>query len=67
MKLTWKLFAWLLCLAMLSSMPLALAEDLEMSDVPGMTAPGVFPLVTEPVTLTFGDAWKYAALRPIER
>ena len=29
-------------------------SSLEMSDIPGMTAPGVIPIVTEPVTLTIG-------------
>jgi len=48
-----KLLAALLALMMLAAMPMAMADELEMSDVPGMTAPGVFPIVTEPVTLTF--------------
>ena len=30
----------------------ALAEDLQMSDVAGMTADGVLPIVTEPTQLT---------------
>ena len=51
--MTRKLVSLLLCLAMMLSLaPLATAETLEMSDIPGMTAPGVFPIVTEPVTLT---------------
>jgi len=53
--MTRKLVSLLLCLAMMLSLaPLATAETLEMSDIPGMTAPGVFPIVTEPVTLTIG-------------
>ena len=31
-------------------------EELEMSDIPGMTAAGVLPIVTEPVTITIGMA-----------
>ena len=49
-----KLLAALLALMMLAAMPMAMADELEMSDVKGMTAPGVFPIVTEPVTITFG-------------
>ena len=51
-----KILAMLLAMAMLLSLSAAHAkgEALEMSDVPGMTAPGIFPLVTEPVTLTIG-------------
>ena len=48
-----KILAMLLAMAMLLSLSAAHAkgEALEMSDVPGMTAPGIFPLVTEPVQL----------------
>ncbi len=50
-----KFLSVFLALALL--LPLvAVAEDnaLEMSDIPGMTAPGVLPIVTEPVTLVVG-------------
>lgn len=50
------LLAFLLALAMLLSMTSVYAEELEMSDVPNMTAPGVLPIVLEPVTITFAFA-----------
>ena len=52
--MTRKLVSLLLALAMLLSLTGSMAEGLEMSDIPGMTAPGVLPIVTEPVTLTIG-------------
>jgi putative aldouronate transport system substrate-binding protein len=39
-----------------TSTPEAPDEEYEMSDIPNMTAPGVLPIVTEPVTLTLGIA-----------
>ena len=49
-----KLTALVLALSMLLGVSAFAEEALEMSDVPGMTAPGVLPIVTEPVTLTIG-------------
>ena len=49
-----KLTALVLALSMLLGASALAEEALEMSDVPGMTAPGVLPIVTEPVTLTIG-------------
>ena len=49
-----KLTALVLALSMLLGVSAFAEEALEMSDVPGMTAPGVLPIVTEPVTLTVG-------------
>ena len=49
-----KFIALLLILAFaFSGVLCACAEGLEMSDIPGMTAAGVLPIVTEPVTITF--------------
>ena len=52
--MTRKLVSLLTALLMLMSLTGSLAESLKMSDVPGMTAAGVLPIVTEPVTLTIG-------------
>ena len=52
-----KLTALVLALSMLLGVSAFAEEALEMSDVPGMTAPGVLPIVTEPVTLTIGIRW----------
>lgn len=49
-----KLVSLLVCLSMLAGLTAAIAEAPAMSDVPGMTAAGVLPIVTEPVTLTIG-------------
>lgn len=46
-----KLLSLVLALMMLLSCSCAFAEELEMSDVPNMTAPGVLPIVVEPVQL----------------
>ena len=43
-----KLTALVLALSMLLGVSAFAEEALEMSDVPGMTAPGVLPIVTEP-------------------
>ena len=52
-----KILALLLILSLvLGSALCASAEGLEMSDIPGMTAAGVLPIVTEPVTITFAFA-----------
>lgn len=45
----------LACILLLGLIPLgAGAEELAPSDVPGMTASGVLPIATEPVTITIG-------------
>lgn len=46
-----KLLSLTLALMMMLSCTCAFAEDLQMSDVPNMTAPGVYPIVVEPVEL----------------
>ena len=52
-----KILALLIALAILmSGAMIASADELEMSDVANMTAPGVLPIVTEPVTITFSFA-----------
>ena len=48
-----KLLALVLVLA-LGLASVALADSPEMSDIPGMTAPGVLPIVTEETTITLG-------------
>ncbi len=52
MKRTMSLVLVLAMLAMVFAF--ASADELQMSDVPGMTAPGVLPIVTEPTTLKIG-------------
>ncbi len=47
-----KLTSILLAAVLLISCAVSFAEGPAMSDVPGMTAPGVYPLVTDQVTLT---------------
>lgn len=47
-----KMMSLVLALLMLVSSAAAVADGLEMSDVPNMTAPGVLPIVTEPTQLT---------------
>lgn len=49
-----RIFGLLLVVAMLltACAGISMAEEPAMSDVPGMTAAGVLPIVTEPVTLT---------------
>ena len=46
-----KLLALALSLMMLLSCTSVFAEGLEMSDVPNMTAPGVFPIVVDPTSI----------------
>lgn len=49
-----KLLALMLSILMLVGMVSVAQAEPVMSDVPGMTAPGELPIVTEEVTLTFG-------------
>ncbi len=51
MKTTRNLVSLLLCLLLVMSCFAASADELEMSDVAGMTAAGVLPIVTEDTTL----------------
>ncbi len=48
-----KLLSLVLALCLLLSLA-AIADELPMSDVENMTAPGTLPIVIEPVTLTYG-------------
>ena len=52
MNKTRRLVSLFLVVAFLLSCMAAVGEEFAMSDVPGMTAPGVLPIATEPITLT---------------